>query len=151
MEKIKLADTVWHPSQKLVVTQLSGDIEHTDVIQWINSLETVLQLIPDHQSFKILVNLHGFKAVDIDTHKYFRTVIPETLARHGWKTGYVHLFEEAANMAITTSRGVRCVAAAHVHHDETKIEKYETMFGTRDERFFTDIKRAEAWIEIKKV
>lgn len=151
MIKTKLTDTIWYPAKKLIVTQLSGDIDQADVVKWTSSLETSLDLLQDNQTFKILVDFNGFKAVDLNVHKKFRGVIPETLARYGWKTGYVHLFEEAENMNITTTRGITCIAAAHVHHDKSKIEKYDTMFGKINERFFTDSRQAQTWIEYEVI
>ena len=43
-------------------------------------------------------------------------------------------------------RGIRCLTAAHCHQDETKISKYESLYSSVSERFFTDPQKAEAWI-----
>ncbi|GAB3175237.1 hypothetical protein [Telluribacter humicola] len=140
------ARTDWYPEQKLIVTQLSGDVDQADIEQWEQSLHQALAQVEDGGTFKILVNLWGFKAVDFPTHKKYREIIPLTLANYGWKVGYVDLFEEAAAMTFTTERGIRCTGAAHAHQDATKIEKYESLFGRDNERFFTDPKLAEEWI-----
>jgi hypothetical protein len=34
----------------------------------------------------------------------------------------------------------------HCHQDATKIEKYESLYSSPNERFFTDPGEAEAWI-----
>ncbi len=92
--------------------------------------------------------MYGFKAVDIDAHKRFRTVIPLTLADYGWKVGYVNLFEdEAQTMIIRKIRGITCIAAAHAHQDETKMNLYEEKFSCNKERFFSDPIQARLWIE----
>jgi hypothetical protein len=49
-------------------------------------------------------------------------------------------------MQLTYTRGISCVAAVHVHQDQSKIEKYDTMFGKETERFFTDPSLGESWI-----
>ncbi|MGV3588360.1 MAG: hypothetical protein ACO1OF_15255 [Adhaeribacter sp.] len=147
MEKTVIARTNWHPAQQLIITQISGDVDADGVAQWGQSLQEALSQIPDNHSFKILINLHGFTATNFAAHKQFRVIIPQTLANYGWKTGYVNLFEEAASLQLHNVRGIKCVAAAHVHQDKTKIEKYESMFGKENEHFFTDPEQAETWIK----
>jgi hypothetical protein len=138
----------WIPEQRLVITHITGDVDIAGVEEWDNGLQQTLSKIEDNGRFKILVNLNGFTALDLAAHKRFRTVVPQTLARYGWKTGYVHLFEEeAADMQLTNTRGISCFAAVHVHQDETKIEKYQAMFGTDTECFLTDPEQAERWIK----
>ncbi len=142
----KITRTDWYPQQRLIVTHISGDVDKQDVEFWQQSLELALAKIEDNSSFKIFVNLFGFKAVDLETHKRFRTIVPETLARYNWKVGYVDLFDEANSMQYSSTRGIQCVAAAHAHQDETKIEQYETRFGRDKERFFTNQETAIQWI-----
>ncbi len=148
MTLTKSIETIWYPEKRLVVTHISGDLEKEDVEQWEKSFKNTLDQIEDHSTFKIFVNMYGFKAVDIDTHKRFRGVIPLTLADYGWKVGYVNLFEEEAKtMTYKTTRGIKCVAAAHAHHDETKMDLYETRFSSDAEHFFVDATQALQWIE----
>ena len=134
------------PDLKLIVTELSGDLDLSEIQTWEDSLKQVLNEISDSDVFKILVNLYGFTALDLEAHKYFRAIIPLTLAQYGWKVGYVDLFEEASSMSFTTTRGIRCIGAAHVHHDEGKIEKYETKYSRSDEHYFTDPHAALKWV-----
>jgi hypothetical protein len=92
--------------------------------------------------------MYGFKAVNIDTHKRFRGIVPLTLADYGWKVGYVDLFEEEARtMTYKNTRGIKCVGAVHSHQDETKMDLYETKYGSENEHFFPDPIRAIEWIE----
>jgi hypothetical protein len=142
----KITHSEWFPDNNLLITHISGDVTKEDISLWEQSLYTALERINDNGSFKILVNLYGFKAVDFEAHKAFRTIVPATLANYGWRTGYLDLFEEAANLQLTQTRGISCIAAAHVHQDETKIEKYEALFGKATEHFFTDPFKAEHWI-----
>lgn len=151
MTDTKVMETGWYPEEKLIITHLSGDIDIHDVDQWQKSLYTALEQIDNNGVFKIFVNLYGFKATDIEAHKRYRGIIPLTLADYGWKVGYVDLFDEAKDMAFKNIRGIRCVGAAHAHQDETKIEKYETLFGRENEHFFTDPDRAEEWIKALKI
>jgi hypothetical protein len=88
-----------------------------------------------------------FKAINFEAHKCFRNVIPLTLAKYGWKVGYVDLFaEESSQMEYSNTRGIRCIKAAHVHQDETKIGLYERSYSREDERYFTDLEEASAWL-----
>ena len=138
--------SLWHPAERLIVTHITGEVNLEAVEQWDQSLQQALDQIDNNSSFKIFVNLHGFKASNFEAHKRFRTVIPATLARYGWRVGYLDLFEEAAHLPITTTRGIRCTAAVHVHQDETKIALYEERFSHDREHFFTDPAAAEQWI-----
>ena len=143
-----IAETTWIPAKQLVVTQLSGEAEQSDIAAWEASLQEALAQIPDDSTFRILVNIHGFQAADLEAHKTFRTIVPLTLAAYGWKVGYVNLFEEEAkSMVYTSTRGIKCVAAAHCHQDATKIERYQTNFGRPNEQFFTDPEQAWRWLE----
>lgn len=147
MNTSKITETSWEADKKLIITHISGDIEKPDIEKWEKSFQAVLENIPDGDSFKILVNMHGFKAVDLDAHKRFRGIVPMALAAYGWKVGYVDLFEEEAKtMAYTNTRGIRCVGAAHVHQDETKMHLYQTRFSRDNEQFFTEPDRAREWI-----
>ena len=143
---MKRADTIWHAEEKWIETILSGDIEEADVIEWEQSLERAFNQIPAISSFKILVDLFGFKAVSLAVHKRYRDIIPFTLSRYNWKVGYVDLFEEASQMTFSTTRNISCVAAVHVHQDEEKIGKYQERFGRANEQFMTDPVRARQWI-----
>ena len=147
MAGVKTIYSEWFADEQLIMTQISGDIEKEDVVRWEQTLHASLDQVPHAGKFKIFINLYGFKAVDLDAHKKFRSVIPLTLAEYGWKVGYVALFpEEAEKMVITKNRDVQCVAAAHCHQDATKIEKYESLYSSDHEHFFTDENEADAWI-----
>lgn len=144
----KNTETNWYPEKRLLVTHISGDLEKADIEQWEKSFKNTLDSIEDHTTFKIFVNMYGFKAVDLDVHKRFRGVVPLTLADYGWKVGYVNLFEEEARaMTFKTTRGIQCVGAAHAHQDETKMDLYQTKFSSDREHFFPDPAQARQWIE----
>lgn len=138
MTTTKITATHYDPGKKLLVTHISGDLEKADIEVWEKSFKDTLDQLADNTSFKIFVNMYGFKAVDIETHKRFRAVIPQTLADYGWKVGYVDLFEEEARaMTYKTTRGIKCVGAAHAHQDETKMDLYETKYSSDNEHFFS--------------
>ena len=152
MATTKITETNWYPEKRLVVTHISGDLEKTDIEEWEKSFKETLEKIEDNSIFKIFINMYGFKAIDIDAHKRFREVVPLTLADYGWKVGYLNLFEEEEKtMTYTTTRGIRCVGAAHSHQDETKMELYETKFSSEREHFFPDPTQAMLWIENLKI
>ncbi len=148
MVPAKITETNWYPEKRLIVTHISGDIEKNDIEQWEKSFKDTFNQIEDNTTFKIFVNMYGFKAVNIEAHKRFRGIVPLTLADYGWKVGYVDLFEEEAKtMTYKNTRGVKCVGAAHSHQDETKMDLYETRFGSDKEHFFSDPTQARQWIE----
>ena len=151
MSNNPIIKTEWHPEQQLIITQISGEVNLKDVEEWEESLLNVLQLLPDQSKFKIFINLHGFKAANLDAHKRFRNIVPLTLAQHGWKVGYLDLFEESKQLTYTTTRGIECVAAVHVHQDETKIHLYESKFSRTNEHFYTDVDKALSWISDWKI
>ena len=141
----KITESGWYPGEKLLVTHISGDVDEQDVDRWKKSLEEALNKIEDNGRFKVFVNLYGFKAVNFDAHRKFRVTIPSTLADYGFRVGYLGLFPEA-QVALKNTRGIQCVAAVHVHHDDTKINSYDRLFGSETERFFTHPDVGEKWI-----
>ena len=143
---MKLTQSFWHPEQQLIITKISGNVEMEDVVAWEGSLQKALKQVPDNGRFKIMVDLHGFKAVNFEVHKKFRVIIPQTLANYGWRVGYLDMFPEA-DVELTNTRGIQCFAAVHVHQDETKIKNYDTNYSKPNERFFTDPAIAYDWIQ----
>ncbi len=142
----KIIGTNWWPDEKLIETKLIGEVDLDDIHSWKRSLTEAMNKIPEGGSFKIMVNLYGFKAVNIEAHKQYREIIPLLLAQYDWKVGYVNLFEESKTMKFTRTRGIHCFAAVHVHQDEEKIRKYEENFGRTNEHFMTDPIKAMQWI-----
>lgn len=148
MATAKNIETNWYPEKRVVVTQISGDVDKCDIEHWEKSLKSTLEQIEDNSTFKIYVNMHGFKAANIDAHKSFKDVVPSLLADYGWKVGYLNLFEEEAKtMTFKNTRGIKCAGVAHSHQDETKMDMYETRFSSHRERFFIDPAQARQWIE----
>jgi len=145
----KTIETNWYPEQRLIETKLSGDVNLEDISYWKKTLEQAFNKIESGSSFKILINLFGFKPIDLPTHKKYRDIIPLLLANYNWKVGYADLFEEAKYMTFASHRDITCFAAAHVHQDEEKIKKYQEHFGREDEQFFIDHEKAKTWINTK--
>jgi hypothetical protein len=81
----KTISSDWYADQQLIITQISGDVTKQDVLHWEQTLYAALDRVADSGVFKIFINLHGFNAVNVDVHKYFRNIVPLTLARYGWK------------------------------------------------------------------
>jgi hypothetical protein len=142
----KIIETNWWPEQELIETKLIGEVDLDDINLWKHSLKEALNKIPGGGSFKIMVNLYGFKAVNIEAHKQYREIIPLLLAQYDWKVGYVDLFQESKTMKFSRTSGIHCYAAVHVHHDKEKIGKYEENFGRENEHFMTDPEKAMQWI-----
>lgn len=139
--------TNWFPDTATIDTRISGDVNTQQVVLWEESLHHALAEVPAHGEFKIMVDLFGFKATDLEAHKRFRAVIPLTLSHYGWKVGYVDLFEDHAHtIQYSNTRGICCFGAAHAHQDETKIGLYERSYSRPDEHYFTDPVAARQWL-----
>ena len=141
-----ITESTWLKNEKLIVTRISGAATAEDVSTWKSSLLFALEQVPDNDVFKIMVDLHGFKAVNFEVHKQFRVIVPKTLAAYDWRVGYLDMFPEA-QIELKRTRGIRCVAAAHVHQDESKIKNYDDNYSRYNERFFTDPVVARMWID----
>jgi len=138
--------TAWVPEESLIITEIKGALSLADVEEWENSLISTLNQLPNNTAFKIFVDMFGFAPKDVEVHKRFREVIPLTLAKYGWKVGYLNMFEEANNLKLDRERGIHCVKAAHAHQDAYKIEEYDRRFGNQNEHFFTNPDAALAWL-----
>jgi len=141
----KITNSFWQPAEQLVTTRLSGLLDTADIQQWENTLTETMKQVPDNTAIKMLVDLHGFKAENFEVHKQYRNIIPLLLARHGYRIGYLDMFPEAS-ITLTTERGIRVVAMANVHQDETKMKDYQEKFSKPFEQYFTDSAAAHAWI-----
>lgn len=141
--------TEWLPDESLIITELKGPVDVAAIEAWELSLRGTLDQLPDNTAFKILVDLVGLAPVDVETHKRYRSIVPLALAKHGWRIGYLDMFEEANHLPLTTERGVHCVKAAHAHQDAYKIEEYDRRFGKASERFFTDSAAAFQWLRAR--
>ncbi|MGX5853716.1 hypothetical protein ACWKW6_08740 [Dyadobacter jiangsuensis] len=143
----KVIRSDWYPADRLIVTQISGLVDQSDIMVWEQTLNTAFLTVPDSTEVKIFVNLYGFTASDLKAHQYFRSIIPITLASYGWKVGYLAMFpDEAERLTMSYIREIRCIAAAHCHQDETKIEKYQALYSSANEHFFTEPDVAELWV-----
>lgn len=140
-----VTDTVWDADRLLLSTRLHGVVTVAEVRQWQAGLTQVLARLPDGIAFKTLVNLSGYEPGDLDAHKAMRSIVPLTLAAHGFRTALLDLFDPV-DLPVQATRGVTCVAVAHVHHDAGKMDEYERRLGRANERFFVDARRALDWL-----
>lgn len=143
---MKKKNTIYLKEQQLIITELSGDLDMDDVEQWNQSLKDVINSLEPNTRFKILVDLHGFKAQNFEVHKKFRVIVPLALAECGWYIGYLRMFPET-EICIRSTNNIYCMAAAHVHQDETKIRNYAEHYSMINEGYFTDPGEARQWIE----
>ncbi len=87
MEASKKVETNWYPEKSLLVTQLSGILEKSDIENWEEEFVFTLENLEANTHFKLFVNLHGFTAANLEAHKRFRSVIPLTLVTMDGKWG----------------------------------------------------------------
>jgi hypothetical protein len=144
---MELVGTTWNASAALVITRLSGRIAEEDVTFWRESLTKELARIPSGRPFKLLVDSVGYDPVDISVHKAMRSVVPAFLADYGFRTALLELADAGGPVALHQTRGIRCIAVAHVHHEATKMDELDRRLGKDNERFFADRPQAETWID----
>ncbi len=132
-----IAEGSWDAGASLVVARLAGTVSVEDVRGWKRSVERALARIEAGSRFKLIVDLRDYEFAEIAAHKEMRTFVPLTLARYGFRTGLLDLFEPL-DLALERTRGIACFAVAHVHHDPDKIAYYALRLGRTCERFFTD-------------
>ncbi|MBN8676210.1 MAG: hypothetical protein J0L56_18910 [Chitinophagales bacterium] len=142
----KITEATYYPEQKIVELRLRGLLNAADIENWKNEIEKTMSQVPDNSTFKMLVNLHGFKAENFEVHKAFRNIVPLLLADYGYRIGYLDMFPEAS-VELKNTRGIQCVAMANVHQDETKMKDYQENFSSAKEQYFTEPLVAEQWIE----
>lgn len=142
----KIIDVKWHSSHQMLVAKLSGKLNAEDVRHWNNLLLRATDNLHDNSVFKIVVDLHGFEAEDMEVHKQFRTIIPALLADYNYRIGYLDMFPEA-KVELNQTRGISCIAMANVHHNVEKMLDYQTRFSKTHEQYFTETEPALAWIK----
>jgi hypothetical protein len=143
MEKIMRSE--WHSKEHLLITKISGKLNKQDIESWRNSLLTAMSSIPAKSTFKMLVDLYGFEADNMEVHKEFRTIIPSLLADYNYRIDYLDMFPEAT-VELKRTRGISCIAMANVHHNAEKMSDYQTRFGKYHEQYFTESEAALSWI-----
>ena len=148
MTKINAIDSIWFPKKKLIETKISGLVKEKDIIIWKDSLIAVLNKLEDGEVFKIFINTYGLETENLITQKAYRSIIPLMISNFGWKVGYTMLYEHQESLlSIQNIRGIQCKAAAHLHHDKIKMDYFDKKFGNNRERFFSNPKSAEHWID----
>ena len=140
------AGTTWNASTGTLVTRLRGAVTLGEVRQWREGLAQTLDRLAGDTRFKLIVDVRDYEPEDMAAHKEMRVVIPLMLAEHGFRTALLDLFEPV-DLSTRMTRGIACVAVAHVHHDSGKMEEYDARLGRDRERFFTDYEVAVSWIE----
>ena len=140
-----MSDVHWDAADGVLVSHLSATVGAAEVEHWKAELGVAVAAIPNGNTFRLLSDLPGYEPADLEAHKAMRTVIPRLLTEHGFRTGLVDMVG-AEEPAVTTTRRVRCVAVAHVHHDAGKMALYQELVGGATERFFTDPAVALAWV-----
>jgi hypothetical protein len=137
---------LWDPDRRLLVTELRGPVDVEAVRAWSSELRAEVDRLPCGTRFRLLLDLTGYEPLSLDAHKEMRTVIPSLLIAHGLRPAFLDLFPEEAEPELRAERDVVCVAFANVHHDETKMARYEERIATVDQRFFTSRASAEEWL-----
>lgn len=135
----------------LLVTELHGTVDVDEVQRWADALLTEVDALPTGGRFRLLFDLTGYEPASLEAHKAMREVVPRVLARHGLLPAVAGLFPEMPDPEVTVERGVVVEAFANVHHDPTKMARYEELIATPTQRFFTDRRQAEGWLRTVEV
>jgi hypothetical protein len=141
-----IVESYFDPQKRLVVTRLQGTITLEQVQGWKEEVYKALATLEDNTSFKWLVDLWGYYYSQLAVHKQMRGFIPSTLAEYGFRTGLLDLFE-GVTLPLSQTRGITCLAVAHLHHDQDKMYQYDQQLGKENERFFSDFSQAYHWLE----
>ncbi len=142
---LKTVGSSWDAERRLLITRLQGKVHSEDIYRWETSLQCGLDRIEDNKTFKTILDLYGYEPDSIEVHKKMRTVAPLTLAMYGFRTALLDI-NDPIDFPIQKTRGISCVAVAHIHHEEFKMETYDQEIGRANERFFTDFNKAELWV-----
>lgn len=141
----KIIDAQYLASQHLLHLRLSGNIDSNDIALWNAKIQRAKDEIPNNSVIKCLLDLTGFKAVNIQVHKEFRNIVPSLLLNFNYKIGFIDLFPEA-EFTLSSERGICCIAYANAHDDEEKMKKYSTLFNSTTEFYSTNAIEAAAFI-----
>lgn len=137
--------SLWDAQHRLLITRLTGDVSVEDVARWQAGLYQTLDQIEENSRFLLLSDLTDYAPHDMAAHKAMRTVVPLLLAAYGMRPALLDLFPEA-EIAVTLTRGIRCCAHAHVHHNADKMAGYERTLARPNQRFFDDVASARRWL-----
>lgn len=138
----------WDNDRRILSTRLAGVLSPEDVQSWKDSLQRASRQIPKDSVFKMLIDIRGYEVADQDrqVHQVMREVTPLFLASHGFRVGFFDLYQVEPPVSRGDANAL-CIAVAHVHHDCSKMERYNELLGTSKERFFCDVDDAEAWLK----
>lgn len=128
----KLIEVKWYSANQLIVAKISGKLNREDIELWKDSLLNVVNNLPDNTVFKIMVDLHGFEADDMEVNKQFRTINPLLLADYNYRIGYLDMFPET-NVELKQTRGISCISMANIHRNADKMLAYQTRFANEHE------------------
>lgn len=142
-----LFHTEWQESDRVLLVRLAGRLTLEQVHEWESGLLQMSRHIPVSQPIKVLIDLRGYEVSEqaIEVHKVQRLIMPALLAKHAFTVGYFKMFD-AENTIPADPALARCIAVAHVHHDENKMARYNENIGSVMEKFFTDTNAAHQWL-----
>ena len=148
---MKNIQTKWDDKRKILRTTLSGEVNEADIIAWENGLYEEAEKIPAPTQFKVIIDFRNYKSLNIPIHQKQRKVMPYFLRKYGHKVAFVKLYNnESSEHALSGGLETSILKVAHIHHDVEKMRLFEEQIGNERERFFSDLKAAEAWIEANK-
>jgi len=129
-----------------VVSRLTGPTDLGAARAWQRSLHGALRAVPRQAEVRLLVDQSGYRPAGLDVHRLVRTVVPDLLATYGVRPALSDLFG-AATVAVNSSPDRRVVACALVQDNPVKMAKLDRAVGRADQRFFSDVEVARAWLE----
>ena len=142
-----MASSAWDARQAILRTRFAGPSGIAEVVAWRAGLYAAAAAIPRLAAFKLLADLRGYEAAEMDppVHKVQREVIPLFLSTYHFRTGFIDFFGVKGDI-VRYREEAHCVGVAHVHHDGPKMDLYRQTLGREDESFFSALPEAEAWI-----
>ena len=135
-----IAEATWNPEARAITSRLSGTVTAMGVAQWIAQLDAALAAVPPGTELVLLDDQVGYEPADGNVYEMVNAVLPEALARHGFRSVL------AGDLPLAEAPPSTFSKVAHVHHDAARMTAFEARLGTVRERFFSDAAPACAWL-----
>ena len=139
----------WDNKSKILKANINRIVNLNNVKKWENKIISELFKIPKKERFIFLYDSSGYGFNNIETHKYFRAIVPKILNQYNYRLSFVSNIEMDNICNKEQKKSQVCFGVALVHHDKEKMKTYDENYGCDNERYFSDIETALKWINTK--
>jgi len=139
----------WNDKSKIFEVHISGVVNSSEVMNWELKILNEFSRMKKDEKFFFLYDSTNYGFDTIQTHKYYREIIPGILIQYGCRLSFISDAEFNAMHNKEKGESRVCIGVALVHHDAEKMKIYDTTYGSDTERYFNDIDKARKWIDNK--